>query len=148
MGLRVALLGVLVLALSAGSCGGAEQRGTLTFETRTGPVELPVELAVSDEERLRGLMGRESLPADAGMVFLFEREHEGGLWMKDTLIPLSAAFLDRDGRVLEVVDMTPCEADPCPVYDPGVPYVAAVEVNRGAFERLGVAVGDVARLER
>ena len=59
-----------------------------------------------------------------------------------------AAFIDRDGRVLDIVDMEPCRADPCPVYDPGVRYVAAVEVNQGAFERLGVAVGDVARLER
>lgn len=143
-----ALLAALALALAAAGCGGGEERGTLSVETRTGTVALAVELADSDEERRRGLMGRESLPADAGMVFLFEREHEGGFWMKDTLIPLSAAFLDRDGRVLAVVDMAPCEADPCPVYDPGVRYVAAVEVNRGAFERLGVAVGDVARLER
>jgi uncharacterized membrane protein (UPF0127 family) len=138
----------LVLVLVAAGCGDEDERGTLRIETRTGPVELSVELADSTDERRRGLMDRESLPADAGMVFLFEREHEGGLWMKDTLIPLSAAFLDRDGRVLEILDMEPCEADPCPVYDPGVSYVAAVEANRGAFERLGVAVGDVAQLER
>jgi len=142
------LLLVLVAALLAAGCGSEAEQGTLTIDTRTGPVVLSVELADSDEERRRGLMGRESLQTDAGMVFLFEREHQGGLWMKDTLIPLSAAFLDRDGRVLEVVDMTPCEEDPCPVYDPGVSYVAAVEVNRGAFERLGVAVGDIAQLER
>jgi uncharacterized membrane protein (UPF0127 family) len=139
---------VLVLALVGAGCGDGDERGTLLIETRTGPVELSVELADSTDERRRGLMERESLPADAGMVFLFEREHEGGLWMKDTLIPLSAAFLDRDGRVLRILDMEPCEADPCPVYDPGVSYVAAVEANRGAFERLGVAVGDVAQLER
>jgi uncharacterized membrane protein (UPF0127 family) len=138
----------LVLALVGAGCGDGDERGTLLIETRTGPVELSVELADSTDERRRGLMERESLPADAGMVFLFEREHEGGLWMKDTLIPLSAAFLDRDGRVLRILDMEPCEADPCPVYDPGVSYVAAVEANRGAFERLGVAVGDVAQLER
>jgi uncharacterized membrane protein (UPF0127 family) len=138
----------LVLALVAAGCGDGDERGTLWIETRTGTVELAVELADSTDERRRGLMGRESLAADAGMVFLFEREHEGGLWMKDTLIPLSAAFLDRDGRVLRILDMEPCEADPCPVYDPGVGYVAAVEANRGAFERLGVRVGDVARLER
>jgi uncharacterized membrane protein (UPF0127 family) len=145
---RLVLLVALVLALSAASCAGDEDRGTLTIETRTGPVELSVELADTDDERRRGLMGRESLPADEGMVFLFEREHQGGLWMKDTLVPLSAAFLDRDGRVLSIVEMTPCESDPCPVYDPGITYVAAVEVNRGTFERLGVAVGDIARLER
>jgi uncharacterized membrane protein (UPF0127 family) len=139
---------VLVLALVAAGCGDEDERGTLLIETRTGPVELSVELADSTDERRRGLMERESLPADAGMVFLFEREHQGGLWMKDTLIPLSAAFLDRDGRVLRILEMEPCEADPCPVYDPGVSYVAAVEANRGAFERLGVRVGDVAQLDR
>jgi uncharacterized membrane protein (UPF0127 family) len=138
----------LVLALGAAGCGDEDERGTLLIETRMGPVELSVELADSTDERRRGLMERESLPADAGMVFLFEGDHEGGLWMKDTLIPLSAAFLDRDGRVLRILDMEPCEADPCPVYDPGVSYVAAVEANLGAFERLGVAVGDVAQLER
>lgn len=147
MNRRLCLLAAIV-AVTASCGGGEEQHGTLRFETRTGPVELPVELADSDEERRRGLMDRASLPADAGMVFLFEREHQGGFWMKDTLIPLSVAFLDRDGRVLEILDMTPCASDPCPVYDPGVRYVAAVEVNRGAFARLGVAVGDVARLER
>lgn len=147
MNRRLCLLAAIV-AVTA-SCGGGEERhGTLRFETRTGRVELPVELADSDGERRRGLMDRASLPAGAGMVFLFEREHQGGFWMKDTLIPLSVAFLDRDGRVLEILDMTPCASDPCPVYDPGVRYVAAVEVNRGAFARLGVAVGDVARLER
>jgi len=145
---RPRILLVLVAALLAAGCGSEAERGTLTIETRAGPVELPVELADSDEERRHGLMGRSSLPAGAGMVFLFEREHQGGFWMKDTLIPLSVAFLDRDGRVLELLDMSPCEADPCPVYDPGVRYVAAVEVNRGAFARLGVGVGDVARLER
>jgi uncharacterized membrane protein (UPF0127 family) len=145
---RLAVLVAVVLVVAASACGGGEERGTLEIETATGVVSLPVELADSDEERRRGLMGRESLPANAGMVFLFEREHEGSLWMKDTLIPLSAAFIDRDGRVLDIVDMEPCRADPCPVYDPGVRYVAAVEVNQGAFERLGVAVGDVARLER
>jgi uncharacterized membrane protein (UPF0127 family) len=144
---RAVVLAV-ALGLVASGCGGEPERGTLTIETRTGPVELSVELAESDEERRRGLMGRTSLPVDAGMIFLFGGEHRGGLWMKDTPIPLSAAFLDRDGRVLRILEMPPCEADPCPVYDPGVGYVAAVEVNRGAFERLGVAVGDVARLER
>jgi uncharacterized membrane protein (UPF0127 family) len=144
---RAILLALLLVPLASG-CGSEEDRGTLRIETRAGAVAFSVELADSSEERRRGLMGRTSLPEDAGMVFLFDREHEGGLWMKDTLIPLSAAFLDGDGRVLRILDMEPCEADPCPVYDPGIGYVTAVEVNRGAFERLGVDVGDVARLER
>ncbi len=147
MRLRVTVAAVcLVLTMLAG-CGGPE-RATLSVETASGVVALAVEVAESAEDRRRGLMGRESLPENEGMLFLYAAEHRGGLWMKNTLIPLSAAFLDRDGRVLRVVDMEPCRADPCPVYDPGVSYRAALEVNRGALGRLGIAVGDVARLER
>jgi uncharacterized membrane protein (UPF0127 family) len=145
--LRLACLGALCVVAIAPSCGG-DDRTTLRIQTRTGVVELSVELAESTEERRRGLMGRTSLASDAGMVFVYGEPRRGGLWMKNTLIPLSAAFLDREGRVLRILDMEPCRADPCRVYDPGVGWVTAVEVNRGAFERLGVAVGDVATLER
>jgi uncharacterized membrane protein (UPF0127 family) len=68
--------------------------------------------------------------------------------MKNTLIPLSIAFLDADGRILRILDMEPCEADPCPLYPPGVAYTSALEVNQGAFERWGVEVGDLVTLER
>ena len=82
---------------------------------------MPVEVADTQEEREVGLMNRESLPADAGMIFVFE-EDTGGFWMKDTLIPLSIAFAAADGTIVSILDMDPCEADPCEIYDPGVPY--------------------------
>jgi uncharacterized membrane protein (UPF0127 family) len=106
-----------------------------------------VEVADSDEERAHGLMHRESLPEDAGMIFVFAEEHSGGFWMKDTLIPLSIAFADGDGRVLRILDMEPCEADPCRIYDPGVSYRSALEVNRGAFSEWGVEEGNSLRLD-
>jgi uncharacterized membrane protein (UPF0127 family) len=65
--------------------------------------------------------------------------------MKNTLIPLSIAFYDVDGTILRILDMEPCRSDPCRVYDPGVRYAGALEVNQGAFERWGVREGD--RLE-
>ena len=66
--------------------------------------------------------------------------------MKDTLIPLSIAFWDGRGRIVRILDMTPCRADPCPTYDPRVAYRGALEVNRGAFKRWGVQRGDRVRL--
>jgi hypothetical protein len=87
-------------------------------------------------------MGRASLPEDGGMVFLFDDETRAAFWMKDTLIPLSILFWQGDGRVIDILDMSPCRADPCPVYRASAPYVGAIEMNRGAFERLGVEVGD------
>ena len=116
----------------------------------SGPdaVTVPVEIADTQEKQNLGLMNRESLPEDEGMVFVFESDIQSGFWMKDTLIPLSIAFYDGDGTILEILDMEPCRADPCPVYNPGVPFRGALEVNEGAFDRWGVEPGDTLRLER
>jgi uncharacterized membrane protein (UPF0127 family) len=106
-----------------------------------------VQVAASSEERSRGLMERTYLAADAGMLFIFpERQApDTGLWMYRTRIPLDAAYLDGHGRILAIRAMEPC-ADPvslnCPIYAPGVPYRAALEVNRGFFARHRIAVGD------
>jgi uncharacterized membrane protein (UPF0127 family) len=114
----------------------------VVIETQGGDVEVAVEVADSQEEQEVGLMDRESLPADAGMIFVFDEDHAGGFWMKNTLIPLSIAFAAADGTILAILDMEPCEADPCEIYDPGVPYRSALEVNQGAFEAWGVQAGD------
>jgi uncharacterized protein len=145
----LALILVLVLAL-AGCGGGGEGESdaagpTVVIETDDGEKEIAVEIADTDDERAVGLMGRTSLPADAGMLFVYPGPTEGAYWMKDTLIPLSIAFYDVDGTILRILDMEPCRRNPCPVYDPGVRYAGALEVNQGAFERWGVREGD--RLE-
>ncbi|MGH3665389.1 MAG: DUF192 domain-containing protein [Egibacteraceae bacterium] len=91
--------------------------------------------------RRRGLMSRESLPDDTGMVFRMPSDTDGGFWMKDTRIPLSVAFFDAEGRIRRILDMEPCTADPCPVYEPGLTYRGALEVNQGRFADLGVERG-------
>jgi uncharacterized membrane protein (UPF0127 family) len=144
---RGVLLALAVVAAAA--CGGGLERATAVIETGNGPpVSVEVELAESVKERERGLMEREALPERSGMLFLFPEDHRGGFWMKNTLIPLSIAFLDADGQVLAVLDMEPCRADPCPIYDPGVSYRSALEVNQGALARWGVGAGDVVTVER
>ncbi len=158
-----ALLLVLALVAVAGCGGGGNgdaetttaaptgpvfERGTAVIESARGDVELEVEIAETPVQQQLGLMHRESLASEAGMVFLFPKETRGGFWMKDTLIPLSIAFFDHDGKILRILDMEPCEADPCPAYDPQVSYRGALEVNKGAFARWGVAAGDRIRVER
>lgn len=112
------------------------------IDTADGSVLIDAELAETDAERQRGLMFRESLDEDAGMLFVYQQETTGGYYMKNTLIPLSIAFIDKDSRIVAILDMEPCEADPCRVYDPGLSYVAALEVNQGAFTEWGVKLGD------
>jgi uncharacterized membrane protein (UPF0127 family) len=138
---------LLVVLLLAGACGG-DSGPRAIIETGGAEVAVAVEIADSPAEQRVGLMHRAALDDDAGMLFLFPAGQQGGFWMKDTLIPLSIAFAGRDGRISRILDMEPCRADPCPIYDPGVAYTSALEVNRGAFRRWGVREGDRLRLER
>jgi uncharacterized membrane protein (UPF0127 family) len=91
-------------------------------------------------------MNRRRLAPRTGMLFVFDGPTRGAFWMKDTLIPLSIAFARADGRILKILNMDPCSADPCPVYDPGVAFAYALEVNQGAFRRWGVRAGNRLRL--
>ncbi len=104
-------------------------------------VAVPVYDAADDATRGRGLMGRGDLPDGTGMVFRFAGPNRGGFYMKDTLIPLSIAFFSDDGRVVAVLDMEPCRHDPCTIYDPGVAYAGALEVEQGFFDEVGLRRG-------
>jgi uncharacterized membrane protein (UPF0127 family) len=130
---------------SGAPAGTANGKTTVAYELRDeggAPVTVQLEVAAAPEQRQIGLSKRESLAQGTGMVFLFPYKTDGRFWMKDTLVPLSIAFLDTDGTVIEVMDMQPCRADPCPEYGPSKPYVAAVELNLGAFAAAGIEPGD------
>lgn len=147
---------LLVAVLLTAACGGGKAEretgglptGSLVIETSEGVLDLTVEIAETPSTRTRGLMFRKQLEDDTGMVFLAEEPTASGFWMKNTLIPLSVAFWDNAGRILAILDMEPCDRDPCRVYDPQVTWTMAVEVNQGWFEEHFVAVGDRVRLWR
>ena len=124
------------------------ERGTLVVATGEGNVRISVEIADTTPERVQGLRGRRSLPADAGMVFLPEVPDRQIFVMEDTLIPLSVAWWDRRGRIFSIQAMEPCQAAPCPLHDAGRDSAGAVEVNQGFFERRGIEIGDQVTLER
>lgn len=147
--MRAAIAASLLVAIFVPACGAAGDAAapTAIITTSAGAVAFDVEIADSQAERERGLMGRTDLADDAGMVFLFDGATTGSFWMKDTPLPLSIAFWDADGRIVGLLDMQPCTTDRCPTYNPGVPYVGALEVNLGAFEANGVALGDAVRLD-
>jgi uncharacterized membrane protein (UPF0127 family) len=144
------ILAVLATLILLAACADDDAQdtpptsSTMTFGG-TGAT-LSVDLADETEERQRGLMGIRHLPADQGMAFVWPEPVVGTFWMKDTLIPLSIAFVDERGRVIDVLDMQPCEADPCPTYGVDEPYLLAVEANLGWFDDHGVEAGDRAEL--
>ncbi|HET8943325.1 MAG TPA: DUF192 domain-containing protein [Dehalococcoidia bacterium] len=117
---------------------------TVTFYTRAGKsASLSVEIADTPEERAVGLMNRESLPEDAGMLFAWPEDTASGFWMKDTLIPLSIAFIDAAGVIVDIQDMQPRDET---LHQSSLPYRHAVEANQGWFAGHGIAAGDSATL--
>jgi uncharacterized membrane protein (UPF0127 family) len=101
-----------------------------------------LEVAVSDQERMLGLMYRDQLPSDHGMLFIFEADGIWPFWMKNTFIPLDLVWLDASGKVVEVrADVQPCRMDPCPSYRPRSEARTVLEVNAGAAARHGIVTG-------
>jgi uncharacterized membrane protein (UPF0127 family) len=143
--LRLAAMLSLTAVLS-GSVTFPHGRALIRTPQRT--VTVKVEIAETTAQLQRGLMGRRSLAPRSGMAFLFATDTRGRFWMKDTLIPLSIAFWGKRGRILRILDMAPCRADPCKVYDPHVAFRGALEVNRGAFAQWGVRRGGVVTIRR
>lgn len=111
---------------------------TITLRGDDRRAQVDVWIADEPELRSRGLMAREFLPAGAGMLFTYTSSRSGNFWMRDTLIPLSIAFFDGDGAVLDILDMQPCEQLPCPTYGPDRAYRYALEVPQGWFAAAGI----------
>jgi hypothetical protein len=119
---------------------------TVTIDASGGEkVEVRVEIADGILEQSRGLMDRTALGEDRGMLFVFPREQLRTFWMRNTLIPLSIAYIDAEGRITDILDMKPLDDEP-PHYVSSEPVRYALEVNRGFFEERGVKVGDHADL--
>jgi uncharacterized membrane protein (UPF0127 family) len=107
--------------------------------------EIRVEVTKTDEERAKGLMERTSLGKDEGMLFIFEAEGIHGFWMKNTLLPLSIAFIDREEKIVWITDMKPLTLS---VHNPPKPILYALEMNKGWFAANGIKAGDVIRFSK
>ena len=113
----------------------------LSIRTADGKtVGIAAEMAVTDEQRQRGFMERTTIPDGTGMLFVFENDQMLRFWMKNTPHPLSIAYIDRNGVIQNMFDMTPFSLASV-VSTVSVRY--ALEVPQGWFERAGIQVGDV-----
>ena len=113
---------------------------TVEIASKNGVHVFSVELAVSDDERSRGLMFRRDLPEGRGMLFDFQREQDVSMWMRNTYISLDMLFIRADGRILRIAENTEPISER--IITSGGPVRAVLEVIGGTARKLGIAPGD------
>jgi uncharacterized protein len=126
---------------SSSSSSTSQPAGLRTVEMRVGSESFTLEVADTPTSRARGLMRRDSMPREHGMLFVFPEEDERGFWMKDTRIPLDIVFLDASGVVVSVHQMKPYDIKNTTYSARPAKY--AIELNQGVAKETGVKPGDV-----
>ena len=102
-----------------------------------------VESAITAQERTQGLMFREKLDSDKGMLFIFENEREYSFWMKNILIHLDIIWINKDKEVVFISkNAQPCKSDSCPTINPDKKAQYVLELNGGITDKIGLEVGD------
>ena len=134
----LARLSLLPLLLALSACASAR-----TPWVEVGGERFQVEVADDDAERARGLMFRDAMADDHGMLFIHDRQEPQAYWMKNTRIPLDILYFDRDRRLVsQQRDVPPCSAgDRCPPYPSRAPARYVLELNAGQAARLGLQDG-------
>ncbi len=137
-----ASLSITLCAVLVTTAGPAQSQSAPTEFTviplSAGIHVIRAEVAATPTERARGLMHRPQMGANQGMVFLFDQPAEQCMWMKNTLIALSVAFIADDGRILNIEDMAPQTEDN---HCAAKPARYALEMNRGWFSKHGISAG-------
>ena len=144
----VCAFALLWALLTGASAAPIFERGVVRVTQEGREAVLPVEIARTPEARAQGLMGRERLGANAGMLFVYEDDARRFFWMKNTLIPLSLAFIDKRGEVLEIIHLQPHRPGTrIPSYRSRNKVRRVLEVNQGWFLRNGFGLGARVSLE-
>jgi uncharacterized membrane protein (UPF0127 family) len=121
----------------------SQQRGEVLSQLTIKGKKIRVEVARTEDEKARGLMFRDKLGADEGMLFVYEKEEFLTFWMKNTPLPLSIAFIDQKGRIVDIQDMEPFSLR---THTSARPARYALEMNRNWFQKNGIKVGDAAKM--
>lgn len=131
---------IIVAALASSACSGSRASPHVDL----GGQRFAVEVADDFDERARGLMFRDSMPADSGMLFVHEREAPLAYWMKNTEIPLDILYFDAQRRLVSIQRrVPPCSAgDRCPSYPSAGPAKYVLELNAGRSDALELQPGD------
>jgi uncharacterized membrane protein (UPF0127 family) len=133
--MRVLLYVLMLTACTACASGSSS--------VELGGKKFAVEIADTSEKQALGLMFRDSMPADQGMLFIFADEAPRSFWMKNTRISLDIMYFDKELRLVSIsADTKPCRVSRCPSYPSVAPAMYVLELNAGLAAQLGVGIGD------
>jgi uncharacterized protein len=139
--LQALVMGALFCAGAAAAPASVSfEESELTVDAADGEFEFQVEMAVSPEQRSQGLMFRESLDEDRGMLFDFGTPQRASMWMRNTYVPLDMLFIDADGRITQIAENTQPLSDA--VVASREPVRAVLELLGGVSAKLGIKPGD------
>ena len=136
----ILLLAVAACLVASPPAARSAEQQILEIASKTGVHVFSVELAVTDEERSRGLMFRRSVPQSYGMLFDFKRDQEVTMWMRNTYVSLDMIFIESDGRIRRIAENTETESDK--IIPSGGQVRAVLEVAAGTARKLGIEAGD------
>jgi uncharacterized membrane protein (UPF0127 family) len=145
-GWRELFLATVLVVASAAGCKGAPSGPIVELTSERGTVGVPVELALTREQLGRGLMWRDDLASDAGMLFVFGDDVARSFWMKNTPLPLDIIFIDAEGKVVNVAENT-TPFSTAPIRSAG-PARYVLEVNAGFARRHGIVAGSKVTLPK
>lgn len=135
------ILTLILLVAAAFLLTGKTKKSSVEFPSRN--LKVDVELAQNVAQQAKGLMFRESLAENAGMLFIFSSENPKTFWMKNTKIPLDLIFISADKKVAEIKEnFEPCREGSCPSYRSVAAAKYVLEVNAGFVQKNGIQIGD------
>ena len=133
---------VVFLLFFLANCAKNVGENQVLIDNGKNLIKISVEIADDSNEMEKGLMFRERLDENKGMLFVFGDNAARTFWMKNTLIPLEMIFIDDKNEIVDIKHAVPCKAEPCELYKPSKPAKYVLEVNEGFAEKNSIGVGD------
>ena len=133
---------VVFLLFFLANCAKNVGENQVLIDNGKNLIKISVEIADDSNEMEKGLMFRERLDENKGMLFVFGDNAARTFWMKNTLIPLDMIFIDDKNEIVDIKPAVPCKAEPCELYKSAKPAKYVLEVNEGFAEKNSIGVGD------
>ena len=147
--LKICILLLTVISCRPGATAGPGPATAWPVVRLPDGTDVKVEYARTPEERGQGLMYRQSMPADHGMLFIFEEAEHQSFYMKNCFFPQDMLFLDSTGKVVDLTEnFEPCAGDPCRTYTSKQNALYVLELNAGQVKKHGLKIGSALTLPK